>query len=322
MTGDLQEPHAETGAAGSPAPSEPPSAADETAAAPADPRAADLAALKERLKARGVLTDVPAVVIPKEPRPAVSDEDAPTSDVDDGVDGVDHEPHWAESPYDAWDVDPGPAPETVDVACPRCRAAIAVPLQATRVSCASCDLSWRYGVCEQCRKLDLTMERQESWRCHDCGHFSRSWWRTPSHRLLALNVLARRQEAIAVEQRRIVREGMRMRRWKLIVFGVVASLAVAIFVLSTRAAEPDGASGRAAACQHFRSILEDVAAGRMPPAELDAELEELELEVEGEGAELAAAVSGMRAASGPTAPEFISSRAAFVDACGPDFAAR
>ena len=314
MTGDLQEPEVEGVDAGPVAP-----------AAPPDPRAADLEALKERLRARGVLTDVPAVVIPKEPRPAVADGDAPISDADVKADadvGADHEPHWAESPYDAWDVDPGPAPETVDVACPRCRTSLAVPRQATRVSCASCDLSWRYGVCERCRKLDLAMERQESWRCHDCGHFSRSWWRTPSHRLLALNVLARRQEAIAVEQRRLVREGMRMRRWKIIVFGVVASLAVAIFVLSTRAAEPDGASGRTAACQHFRSILEDVAAGRMPPAELDAELEELELQVEGEGPELAAAVSGMRAASGPTAPEFISSRAAFVDACGPDFAAR
>lgn len=306
MTGDLHEPGVDAAGDVPGAPEEPPPSS----------RSADLEALRERLKARGVLTDAPAVVIPKEPRPAATEADQPTEGAD-----PDHEPHWAESPYDAWDVDPGAEPSFVDVPCPRCRTLCAVPRQATRVRCLRCDLAWRYVVCEQCRALDLTIERQESWRCHSCGHFSRSWWRTPSARLLAIPVVARRQEAIAAEHRRVVREGMRMRRWKLIVFGVVASLAVAVFVVATRAAEPDVASGRRVACQHFRAILEDVAAGRMAPKELEAELEQLELEAQGEGSELTAAASAMRAARGATSPEFIASRAAFVDACGPDFAA-
>ena len=311
MTGDLQQPEVDTLDGRLPE--------AEAVDAPATPsRLADLEALRERLKARGVLTDAPAVVIPKEPRPAIAPEpgiDAP--DLDDG----DREPHWAESPYDAWDLDPGPEPiETVDVRCPGCRTTCAVPVQGTRLTCAKCDRAWRYVVCDRCHELDLAIERQESWRCHQCGNFSRSWWRTPSARLLALRVLARRREAIAAEHRRIVREGMRMRRWKLIVFAIVAALAAAVIVVATRAAEPDGASSRAVACQHFRAVLEDLAAGRMSPDQLERELEQLEIEAEGEGSELSAAASGMRAASGPTAPEFITSRAAFVDACGADFA--
>jgi hypothetical protein len=315
LTGDLQEPTIDEAPARPVAPPrEPPAASLDAPPAASAARIADLEALRERLKARGVLTDAPAVVIPKEPRP----EPAPGDPDASFAEGSPVEPHWAESPYDAWDVEPGP--ETVPLPCPRCHTSCTVPTQATRLTCTSCDLTWRFVVCDQCDRLDLTRERQESWRCRQCGHFSRAWWRTPSARLLALRVLARRREAMIQEQRRIVREGMRMRRWKLIAFGVVAALAAAVFVLATRAAEPATASGREVACSHFRSILEDVAAGRSTPTGLESELRQLELEAQGED-DLTAPVSNLLAARGPTAPEFIAARATLVDACGVAFRA-
>ena len=270
--------------------------------------APDLAEVRERLRAKGLLTDSPAVVIPKEPRaaqPQAEEEEAPVE-----------EAHWAESPYDAWDVTPGP--ETTVVACPRCAKPRTVPVEATRLVCEDCDRAWRYVICPRCDRLQLTIERQESWQCHHCTQFSRAWWRTPSARMLALPVIARRRDAAVQEQRRIVREGMRMRRWKLIAFGVVAALAAAVFVVASRAAEPDVTTGRAVACPHFRAVLEDVAAGRLSGAALDAELDRLQQEIQGEPAEFGNAIAGMRAAEGPTSAAFITSRAALVDACGAD----
>jgi hypothetical protein len=300
VSGDLQDPGLDETDAGTDAPPR--------------PRAADMDELRERLKARGLVTDAVPVVIPKAPRPAAPEPtDAP------GADGAaeDGEAHWAESPYDSWDVEPGP--ETTDVACPRCREIVTVPVEATRLTCATCDRTWRYVVCDHCDHLDLTVERQESWRCLRCGTFSRSWWRTPSARLLAIKVTTRRRDAIVQEQRRLVREGMRLRRWKLIAFAVCAALAAAVFVVATRAAEPDVASGTDAACSHFRRILEDVSAGRMDTRTLDAELVTLQREAEGGPPQLGSAVTDMRAASGATSPEFITARATFVDACGPAF---
>jgi hypothetical protein len=268
--------------------------------------------LRERLKARGLLTDAPAVVIPKLPRP----EPAPAAPIIPGS-VEDEESHWAESPFDAWDVEPTTF-ETSEVRCPSCRETCTVPVEATRVTCPSCTRSWRYVICMHCDHLDLVMERQESFTCHRCHGSSRSWWRTPMAPKLAPRIVTRRKDAYVQEQRRIVREGMRMRRWKLVVLAVVAGLAAGLIVGVTRAAEPDVDTGVAVACPHLRSILEDVAAARITPAELDAELDELQAEAQGGSPELATAAVSMRAAGGPTAPEFITARAAAVDACGAD----
>src|SRR5688500_8164864 len=61
VTGDLQDPGVDAPEVSPVAPAPEP--------APPEPRTKDLEALRERLKARGVLTNAPAVVIPKEPRP-------------------------------------------------------------------------------------------------------------------------------------------------------------------------------------------------------------------------------------------------------------
>ena len=271
-------------------------------------RPRDVEEVRRRLIARGLLADAPAIAIPKEPRPAAPA--APAEDVDPMA-----EPHWAENPYDSWDVEPGL--ETTEVACPRCRTVVTVAVEATRVQCEACETNWRYAVCEQ-RHLQLTLERQESWRCHRCGTFRRSWWRTPSARMLALGVLARKREVLAEERRRQVREGMRLRRWKLVAFGVCAALATAVFVLVTRSSEPNVGTGRETACTHFREILEGISAGELTPSELDTELDELQQESEGEDADFGDPIAAMRGAESPTSSAFITARARLVDACGSD----
>ena len=173
-------------------------------------------------------------------------------------------------------------------------------------------------MCEHCDEVGVTIERQESWRCAKCGGFTRSWWRTDTPAYAASRVLAKRREAYNTELRRIAREGMRARRWKLIVFAVVCALVAAVIVLGTRASEPGVKTGAAVACPHFRSILEDVSTGRMSQTELDGELEQLELESAGVE-ELAGPATDLRASSVPSSSGFVAARGAMVDACGADF---
>lgn len=267
--------------------------------------------VRARLAARGLLATSPAIVIPREPRPEPAPAPPPPA-----PDPEEREAHWAESEQDRWDVEPGP--ETSDVACPQCRKSITIPLEATRLACDDCERTWRYATCEHCDELGLTIERQESWRCAKCGGFSRSWWRTDAPAYSARRVLAKRREAHNAEVRRIAREGMRARRWKLVVFAIVCALLGAIVVLGTRASEPGGRTGAAVACPHFREILEGVANDRLSQTRIDEELEQLQLEAAGDE-ELSRAASDLRASSVPSSAGFIAARGAMVDACGAEF---
>jgi hypothetical protein len=266
--------------------------------------------VRARLLARGLVATGPAIVIPREPRP----EPAPGSEEPPPV--VPHEAHWAESDRDEWDVEPGP--DRTHVACPRCRTSLDVPLEATRVTCEDCERTWRYAVCSGCDELSLTVERQESWCCAKCGAYSRSWWRTDTPEYLARRVLAKRLEVHAEVQRAIVREGMRARRWKLIVFGVVCALLAAVIVGTTRASETGAPKGREVACGHFRDLLEGIANGHLSQAQVDDELEKIETEAGGDP-DLAGPIGDLRASSVPTSAGFITARGALVDACGTDF---
>jgi hypothetical protein len=267
--------------------------------------------VRARLAARGLIATTPQVVIPREPRA----EPVPGAPGPAAADGP-QEVHWADSEQDLWDVEPGP--ETSTVACPQCRRAITLPLEATRLSCEECERTWRYATCEHCDELGLTIERQESWRCAACGGFSRSWWRTDTAPAAARRVLTTRREVHNAELRRVAVEGMRARRWKLVVFAIVCALLGAVIVLGTRANESERRGGAGVACPHFREILEGVSAGRLSQTELDAELEQLELEAASTSA-LAGPAGDLRASSVPSSSGFVAARSAFVDACGTDF---
>jgi LSD1 subclass zinc finger protein len=266
--------------------------------------------VRARLQARGLVASAPPIVIPKEPRP----EPAPSTEPPPPV--VPQETHWSESERDEWDVEPGS--DRTNVACPRCRTILSVPLEATRVTCADCERTWRYAVCDGCNELSLTVERQESWNCTKCGAYSRAWWRTDTPEYLSRRVLAKRLEVHAEEQRAIAREGMRARRWKLIAFAIVCALLAAVIVGVTRAQEKGAPAGRAVACSHFREVLEGIASGRLSQTQVDDELEKIETEAAGE-AELAGPIGDLRASSVPTSGGFVVARGALVDACGADF---
>lgn len=275
----------------------------------ASPGDTTLDEVRARLEARGLLANSPPILIPREPRPGA----APTEPVEQQEPA---ETHWADSERDAWDVEPGGA--RTEVGCPQCFDRITVPLEATRVHCPRCDRTWRFAVCEHCDGLTLTIERQESWRCGRCGEFSRSWWRTEGAHYLAERVLAKRRDAYVGEQRAAVREGVRRRRWKLVLFAVVAALLGAVVVIGTRVAESEPPSGATVVCPHFRQILEDLTTGRLSQPQLDEALAGLEGEA-GDDSELVVPVRALRAAGAPAAPAFIAARSELVDTCGADF---
>lgn len=279
--------------------------------APVDPAPIDPAPIDEvraRLAARGLLRTQPSVVVPKEERRPQPEAPVPVPAAAATV--TDEKPkHWAAAPEDAWDVDASSTATTVPVACPRCRDVTDRPLEATRLVCRPCDRAWRWATCGGCDALTLTVERQESWRCAACGQFTRSWWRTPAARRDALHVVARRKHEAMLQERERVRAGMRKRRWKIVVFAVVATAVTAGAVLAVRAAEPSTATGTDVVCAHV---------ARLGPAlgeHIETELPSLEAEAAGADPEVAEAVEGLRAAGPPGSAAFLVARTALVDAC-------
>jgi len=264
-------------------------------------------AARARLAARGLLQTQPTVVVPKEARSRA--EGTSSRDVPPNLAApFDAKPkHWAAVPEDTWDVEPG-GPD-VAVPCPQCRQSVRGPIESTRVVCEPCDRAWRWAACTSCDALTLTVERQESWRCAPCGQFTRSWWRTPAARRDAAHVVARRKHEAMLEERARVRAGMRRRRWKLIAFGVTATIVTATAVFAVRAAEPPNATGTDAVCERVARV------GPTLGEHLDAELPALEAEAVGAAPEVARAVEGLRTAGRPGSAAFLVARTALVDAC-------
>lgn len=266
--------------------------------------------IRARLAARGLLATSPRIEVPKEPRPEGA-ETAPLSTFaptlpDDG------EEHWADNDADEWDVEPGS--EEVTVRCPQCREVYFRPLESTRFACPTCDRAWRFAICEGCDVIAFTMERQESWRCGSCGHQSRSWWRTPTAPKTAIDVVARRKHQAIEEERRLIRAGMKKRRWKLIALAVWAAVIAIGVVVGVRMAEPSSATGSSVACRHFSDIRSALASGTLDRAGLDRELEALHTEAQGADDTIQKAVIDLRAAT-PGTSGFLVARTTLADAC-------
>jgi len=263
--------------------------------------------VRARLAARGLLATSPRIEVPKEPRPEGAEPINLTT-----LDTFDAGSHWADDEADEWDVEPGL--EEVTVRCPQCRDVYFRPLESTRFACPSCDRAWRFAVCGECDVLAFTMERQESWRCGSCGNHNRSWWRTPTAQKTAFDVVARRKHQAIEVERKLIREGMKKRRWKLVALAVWAAIAAIGVIVGVRMAEPSTAAGSEVACRHFDAIRSGLASGTLDRAGLDRELEKLHTEAQGAEEVVQKAVIDLRAAT-PGTSEFLVARTTLADAC-------
>jgi hypothetical protein len=263
--------------------------------------------VRARLAARGLLATSPRIEVPKEPRPEGAEPVNLTT-----LDSFDSSGHWADDEADEWDVEPGL--EEVTVRCPQCRDVYFRPLESTRFACPTCDRAWRFAVCEDCDALAFTIERQESWRCGSCGHHNRSWWRTPTAQKTAFDVVARRKHQAIEVERKLIRDGMKKRRWKLVALAVWAAIAAIGVVVGVRMAEPSTATGAATACRHFADIRSSLASGTLDRNALDRELESLHAEAQEATPEVQQAVIALRSAT-PGTSDFLVARTALADAC-------
>jgi len=273
---------------------------------PADERDDDVTIddVRARLAARGLLATSPRIVVPKEPRPETDSLGA--------YEGLEPgEGHWADSEFDEWDVEPGL--EDVTVRCPQCRDVYFRPIQSTRFLCPACDRAWRWAICTGCDELAFTIERQESWRC-GCGVTNRSWWRTPTAQKTAFAVVTRRKHLLIEQERKLVREGIKKRRWKLIALAAWSAVVAIGIVVGVRMAEPSEATGTATTCTQFGRLRSELASGTLSREQLDARLEELHRSSQGADESVQKGVVELRAAT-PGTSGFLIARTTLADAC-------
>ena len=234
----------------------------------------DLVTAWQRLTAKGLVREQPAVrireVTPDAPRVVFEPEPFLTTGNaianDDLGDPEELEPEQ-----------PGP---TTKIRCATCRTQQQVADAATGFRCTSCAKVFRWAICGGCHEVRLTIARQESWRC-ECGAYTRSWWRTTTatkaaeHRRTSETRVTqaadrRRQEAYAKARRR---------RWKLLSVGAVAILATAVAAVTfSRHAAPittKGANGKV--CDAFADVQRGINA-QTSPAELRASIDALAAE--------------------------------------------
>lgn len=254
---------------------EPPAAVEPAEAVPVGPAEVevdDRAALRARLAERGLVRQEAAVRIrdvagDAPPRP-VPPAPAPAPPAVDGPPAVADEADVLE---------PEPLGPTAPVPCPSCRSTQEVSNGASGYRCQSCHKVWRWATCTQCAALSLTLARQESWRCTECGDYSRSWWRTPDGRREAPTILLRRQSDAARRRRERVQERARKRRWKVLVAGAALITATAAWALvaSDRGVPATDRGATGAVCSTFAELRADLAAGPDDPAAVRTSLDDL-----------------------------------------------
>ena len=264
-------------------------------------------AVRARLAARGLLVRGPTIVVPRGDRP-----ERPVV-LDDVLAEAEGEHHPNAVPEDDWDLasDHG---DLVFVRCPQCRGTQQTPIDVTRFRCVTCERAWRWAVCEGCDTLNFTVERQESWRCN-CGHFTRSWWRTDTAPRDALVVVARRRDAATRAEKAEVRAGMRRRRWKIILGAAVGLLAVLIFVGLVRANETSVTTGTNEACRQFGILRSDLGSGTLDAEEITERLDSLALAAEGGSPAVQEATIELKAVGQPTKAAFLVAQTKLADAC-------
>ena len=235
---------------------------------------ADPAAVVARLREKGLLRSEPSIrireVAPEEPRVVFEPEPIITTGnkvLDDELgDPEALEPEIPGSP-------------NTELRCGGCRTKQRVSDTATGFKCTSCAKVWRWAECKDCRGLNLTIARQESWRCTGCGGYTRSWWRTPTKAAEHRRIAEARATDAADRRRRAAYEKARRRRWKLFTVGAVAIIATAVAAVTfSRNAAPvvtRGANGRV--CEAYADVQRSINS-QAPKAEIRASIDAMAAE--------------------------------------------
>lgn len=272
-----------------------------------EPDGSPIDAVLARLRERGLLVDRPTASLPKEvrsPRVLHRPDEAAARDAD---------PERA-APGDEWDV-PSYNSTLVVVRCPQCRIDQHWPGDVTRLRCPACDSSWRWAICERCRELGLTLERQEIWRCSGCDHYTRSWWRTSAAAREALGVVARRRNLLeATEQQRA--SSIRRRRVRLVVVAVAIAILLGGGTFLAVTGDTSGPStGTAETCRQFDRLRSNLGSGTLDATELEASLESLRAASAGADPAVASATVALVAVGRPSEAAFLVAQTKLSDAC-------
>jgi hypothetical protein len=235
----------------------------------------DRESLRARLAAKGLVRDQPAINIRElagdaPPRQVVFEPEPIITTGNKILDDELGDPEELEPEL------PGP---TSEVRCASCRTKQRVPDTATGYRCASCAKVWRWAECSSCHDLNLTIARQESWRCTGCGSHTRSWWRTPTKAAEHRRTAEARATDAAERRRREAYEKARRRGWMVLAVGAIAIIATAFGAVTfTRNAAPVVARGaNAKVCEAFRDVQRSIN-GNGDPAERRAALDALAAE--------------------------------------------
>lgn len=286
-----------------------------TPAEPPEPGAPDdLDTIRARLAARGLVRTEPSVRIrdiaggrpappPSAPAP-LADPFLPAAPDDGGIGD------------DAEALEPEPYGPTALVRCPSCRTTQQVAIDATGYRCGNCDKAWRWAICTSCHHLALTIARQESWRCGECGAYSRSWWRTATAPREAEEVMRRKRADAADRERQRVLAVARRRRWKLIAAGVVVVLlagAAALIFSATDASSPEEQTR--ATCANWSRLKSDIANGALSGAALQDALVNQANEAGIAASDVQLAAANLTKAGKPGDATFLVASTQLSDAC-------
>ena len=266
--------------------------------------------IRARLAARGLLrassTPVPQPVLPSaRPRRATF-----SSDFEQATNAA------LEGEVDELDFAPAATPTTLGAAaCPACGTSYGVPGDRTGFRCRSCERAWRWGICQSCDQMSLTPEKQDSWRCPLCGHFTRSWWRAPEPAAHKSSVVDRRKRALnrlEEEHRKALRR--KNRRLYLVAAALVAVLAGIGGVALVRK-PPSAGDVAASICSSYGRLKSDIVNGTASHDDVSARLADMERRAKDAPGNLHGAVSALAAAGPPGTAAFLVAQADVSAAC-------
>lgn len=267
-------------------------------------------AARARLRARGLLADGPTAPLPDAPerpgptRPVLLDDVLAETDAG----------HDRAAPGDEWDVSSASS-TLVPVSCPACRVDQQVPGDVTRFRCRNCDRAWRWAICEKCDQVGFPLERQETWRCSGCGHYTRSWWRTPTAAREALAVVTRRRDLVARSERRQATTARRRRVRVVAVAVVIAAVIAGGAAIAVTGGSSGPATGTAETCRQFDKLRAELGSGTLDGPELEASLRALQAASAGADPAVASATAKLVAVGRPSKAAFLVAQTELADAC-------